>query len=321
LITIESRKSIPPLLFRAFAPRSGGRGAKNGHPLLNTKSGIVPNAFLQDSPARGNEQWTLSNTEIGHIMIMVDGHVNDRKLPKGTEFSSWASSFLLALQLAYVKWMSQKEGYVAIIDTKTIAGGNLHIYHAPALLEALSKEVNYRWEYLVHSIVTGHGYYCVSIKEIIDLGFFDLYENVYRTTFPDEQDHFGLLSRQTMFGVPWITACPPAEITYPHALMAKKMAVACVKKNTESVNEEMLVMFTVAFLGLRTRFWDDLEDQRCMRDGDTIIKVLRENPVSCGIPVSLKEDASIMTDCVFVDGYPEVEQMIRMLRALALRAG
>ncbi|TID23639.1 hypothetical protein E2P81_ATG03205 [Venturia nashicola] len=76
-------------------------------------------------------------------------------------------------------------------------------------------------------------------------------------------------------------------------------------------------MLTVAFLGLRGRLWNNAENHESKHDQSEILEALRSPLDSYQIPDCPKEDASVMSDIVWVNGYPEIEQTIRMLRALA----
>lgn len=59
---------------------------------------------------------------------------------------------------------------------------------------------------------------------------------------------------------------------------------------------------------LRAEFVDDQIE---------VLEALEVSPYFCLIPYSLKVDALVMSDIVWVNGYPGIEQTIRMLRALA----
>lgn len=95
------------------------------------------------------------------------------------------------------------------------------------------------------------------------------------------------------------------------------MALAWIRGSTGNFDEALVVTSIVAFLGLRRRFWDDAESSEFVDDRIEILEALEASPYPCQIPDSLNKDASVMSDIVWVDGYPEIEQTIRMLRALA----
>lgn len=106
-------------------------------------------------------------------------------------------------------------------------------------------------------------------------------------------------------------------VTSSQALRAKTLALACTRETTGVDDDNLLFMLTVAFLGLRRRFWDNTESPEFEKDQIQILSDLQAAPNSCFALDFLKEDASVMSDIVWVDGYPEIEQTIRMLRALA----
>lgn len=107
------------------------------------------------------------------------------------------------------------------------------------------------------------------------------------------------------------------EIDQSHANTAKKIALACITKEDEPIDELLLLSIMVGILAMQRRYWHDVKDERCVRDRDTITKVLKETPDSYEISTPLARDPSITSNIVYVGGFPRLKQMIDMLRALA----
>jgi hypothetical protein len=134
---------------------------------------------------------------------------------------------------------------------------------------------------------------------------------------------FANLSRKKMFRQKRNSSengIPAVQVEHAYAVRAKQMAMAWIKDAHDNIKEELLATITVAFLALRPLFWNNPLDPRIIRDQTTIIEALREGPDSYQIPASLKDDTAMMKALVYVNGYPEIEQAMQMLWALALQS-
>ncbi|KAE9993767.1 hypothetical protein EG327_003529 [Venturia inaequalis] len=306
----KSRNSIPTVLYRAFNSNSTG-----DIPILNTTNGIIPPPYAHEHLPDKKLGFTMDT--FGKLKDRTIDHLTTEKVEDGTEWSSWTASLLLALRYAYYKHVKKGgEAYIAIIKTKVLSSGQQRIYHVPALCSAFEGEdvANYAHEYLVLGVVVGAGFHAVGMQRLIDNRLLSIDAlGSFLLLYFEKNDAYAFKARERMFAR---TERRRACHLLPGS-QSKTLALACTREATGVDDDNLLFMLTVAFLGLRRRFWDNTESPEFEKDQIQILSDLQAAPNSCFALDFLKEDASVMSDIVWVDGYPEIEQTIRMLRALA----
>ncbi|KAE9975132.1 hypothetical protein BLS_002737 [Venturia inaequalis] len=300
-------------------------------PILNTTNGIIPPPYAHELFPDKKLGFTMDT--FGKLKDRTIDHLTTEKVEDGTEWSSWTASLLLALRYAYYKHAKKGgEAYIAIIKTKVLSSGQQRIYHVPALCSAFEGEdvANYAHEYLVLGVVVGAGFHAVGMQRLIDNRLLSIDAlGSFLLLYFEKNDAYAFKARERMFGTravrkerlgDFFLFHEPKDaelVTSSQALRAKTLALACTRETTGVDDDNLLFMLTVAFLGLRRRFWDNTESPEFEKDQIQILSDLQAAPNSCFALDFLKEDASVMSDIVWVDGYPEIEQTIRMLRALA----
>ncbi|KAE9981070.1 hypothetical protein EG328_011867 [Venturia inaequalis] len=294
-------------------------------PILNTTNGIIPPPYAHEHLPDKKLGFTMDT--FGKLKDRTIDHLTTEKVEDGTEWSSWTASLLLALRYAYYKHVKKGgEAYIAIIKTKVLSSGQQRIYHVPALCSAFEGEdvANYAHEYLVLGVVVGAGFHAVGMQRLIDNRLLSIDAlGSFLLLYFEKNDAYAFKARERMFGTRVVKKERMARTERRRAChllpgsQSKTLALACTREATGVDDDNLLFMLTVAFLGLRRRFWDNTESPEFEKDQIQILSDLQAAPNSCFALDFLKEDASVMSDIVWVDGYPEIEQTIRMLRALA----
>lgn len=154
LQALESRaKYLPRFLFRGFHGRSG-----RAHPGVNSLTGYVPHAFLEDP----NIPWSVETYSRMELHQQAWSHITNQTGGPLTRFSSWSANFESAVHFAlgfpgfadtdYWTWFDRPEylpAYIAVIDTHTIPNRSRRIFHLPSL----GDDDKYRGvpvEYIIH---------------------------------------------------------------------------------------------------------------------------------------------------------------------------
>lgn len=90
-------------------------------------------------------------------------------------------------------------------------------------------------------------------------------------------------------------------VTFPQALKVKTLGLAWIRNTTEHIDNTLLVMLTVSL------FWGDVESLGCGDDQMKTSIALQATPHFCHIIDSLKEDACVISETVWVDNYFDIE--------------
>ncbi|KAI0147207.1 hypothetical protein GGR57DRAFT_477508 [Xylariaceae sp. FL1272] len=150
---------MPRFLFRGFHDGSGG------YPGLNTKTSVVPHAFLH-----GKQPTHMYN--IPNLKAEIHGHL-DNSPDIRSHFSSWAAYYWTADLFA----QKGKNGHIAILDTR-ILEGHVRVYHVPDLGAArLYYRNSYPEEYLVYGPIQGPAYFCVEYQALLAAGVRSLWDS------------------------------------------------------------------------------------------------------------------------------------------------
>lgn len=202
-----------------------------------------------------------------------------------TEFSSWASS--LAVALHFVRRAQAEDHFISIIDTNEFANP---IFHVPSLAPILGMS-HWDHEYLAYGVITGTSHRAVPLQALLNIGI-TLPQTSIRTIPGTEPGRIVVISTTELENAQLV-----AQLYGEKFGAAVMIAILCLKK--------------------RDRFlW---------RDGTHgVAEIINENLLQAGfeVPQDLCADVSILTDEVYTIDFGEVEQMIRMLRAIVdLRYG
>lgn len=244
---------------------------------LNTTEAIIPRAFFLGKCKKDKTIHDLTRTDFARMCL---GHLQG-SWSITTELSSWASSLQTAFH--FVRNASAREYYISIIDTGDIKSP---ICHVPAL-KAITGTSSYDHEYLAHGIISGAAHKAVSLREMMNIGFPKHYG--WQTHMPLRTSGQWALIRN--------------DLTADECESARSVAVQYGAKFGAAV--------MVAILCLKQR------DGCLWRNGtDGVEHQLNNYLKDFDIPADLCADQSILTDIVYTNGYGNVEQMIRMLRAL-----
>ncbi|KAK5127996.1 hypothetical protein LTR85_005113 [Meristemomyces frigidus] len=209
---------------------------------------------------------------------MVASHLHGENV--ATQFSSWAAS----LQTAFT-FDSGLPGncYVSIIDTKRLP--NNVILHVPSMDFLLGESSACDHEYLAHGVISGPAHKAVPLWAFIEVA-----PHFYGTGIP--RSHFP----------------GPAPIGSYSSIYWEEVADA--RWVGDMYGGSFVVPVTIAILCQQQRhgkFW-----RGSAPDLDIVALALAD----CEIPAELCQDATVLTDIVYTFGFGDVEQMIRLLRAL-----
>lgn len=270
-------------------PRYLFRGWRNGaRPSggiqgLNTPDFIKPRAFAS---ARADPHKSIFDLTREELRDMCAIHLA-WEAPAGyqTEFSSWSPSIEFAARFCY----TDPSAYISIIDTKELSNV---IVHVPQLHSVHKGKFDRKtWEYLAHGVISGSALKAVPLQAFRDIGAAPFLRAEMRPYTELEWRSYGL------------------------PISAKEISDA------ESVGRQYGPKFgaavMLAILCAKQR------DRNLWRDGTNgVDKTLEASMSAFDIPQDLCADASILTDIVYTRGFGDVEQMIRMLRAIVnLRYG
>lgn len=174
---------------------------------------------------------------------MIEHHLLWSRKP--TEFISWTSSLLWALQYAVRKqanWKDQNIG-ICVLDIQQ-ASVQLSIYPVPILLSVYDipsrGRDHYHAEYLAHSMVkvSGRSLSVIAFKDLIGDGLFEL--------LPELDDKIGrvLLAKR-------VTQLRSAYFTHPCKVSSRELQV--VKRLAAGFGSDWILPMSLAFLSLRLR--------------------------------------------------------------------
>jgi len=196
-----------------------------------------------------------------------------------TRFSSWGASLLVAWNFA----VGHADSYISITDTQKLAGRNA-VLHVPSLSFLLPACERFDMEYLAYGIIDGDAHRAIPTSEFSGI--------------------MGWLPRWSLDDA--VSACSTAgydEITASEVRLAKSVA--------ERFGPDFVVPVTVALLTLYQRCGDYWQCEH-IHGLENVVSQLQD----CNVPEHWCRDPSILADVVYTNGYGEVKQMIRLLRAL-----
>jgi hypothetical protein len=281
LILQEARKHTPRILFRAWT--NDPKNPSGGFQGLNTPDAITPRAFLHNRVATTKTVYDLPRAE---LRDMCQAHLGKTRRPPVfyTELSSWAASLAVALDFGFRRFSSSV--FISVIDTTELPQNV--IIHVPFLHPILGENGSqYPWEYLAHGIICGSALKAVRLQDILNIGTID-------------------------YPTPWrlngMKACFTSQHSHPPI---SEEEITAAKIAGQMYGHKFGAVVTLAILCLRKRdcnFWQGgTKGQE---------EVLEASLSGFDIPTSWRADLTIMRDVVNVTGFGEVEQMIRMLRAI-----
>lgn len=281
----ESRKLIPPYLFRTWSTSSRG---------VNAATRIVPEATLA---GQGHE--SINSIPLIKAKEMLSNHFQWATGIK-TEFSSWTSSLLFALQHAMRKadYKRELDVCICVLDTRKLS--DVSIYPATSLLRVYEienkgklKHEYYLGEYLVHgSIEDSSCFEVVSLQHLKQCGLFRHFSEL------DEEHGKRFLYRRVL-ELRSTYFLQPTPVTSSEILSLTKLGAL--------FGEKFALPITVAFLSLRLR---SLKDEYVLSkisqglQGLTIPRNHQTGNSAEGGPMTAALDLS------------EVKQFVQLLREL-----
>lgn len=220
---------IPRYLFRTYSESSQGINASP--------------RFLSQATAKDLHHSSLYDIPKNEAKIMIEHHLLWSR--ETTEFISWTSSLLWALQYAVrkrAKWKDQNIR-ICVLDIQR-ASVQVSIYPVPTLLCVYGIPSRgrdyYHAEYLAHSMVevSGRSLKAISFKALIAGGLFEL--------LPELDDKSGriLLAKR-------LTQLRSAYFTHPCKVSSMELHVA--KRLAAGFGSDWILPMALAFLSLRLR--------------------------------------------------------------------
>lgn len=259
-----------------------GSSPSGGLAKLNTPDGIVPRAFLDDIDSTK----TIYDLTLAELRATCYLHLA-WKSPMGyaTEFSSWAASLEVAARFAN---MGKTSAFISVIDTKELSNAIIHVPQLEPLLKNFGQK---SWEYLAHGVIRGSSHKAIPLQAMININ----------------APIFSKTSMRLYTAVQWSSIKAP--ISMQDIVNARSVGRLYGRKFGAAV--------MLAIICMKQR------DRTLWRDGTNgVDQLLEENMSEFDIPAELCADGSILTDIVYTTNWGEVEQMIRMLRAIVdLRHG
>lgn len=224
---------IPRFLFRTYSESSQGINASP--------------RFLSQATAKDLHHSSLYDIPKDEAKFMIEHHLLWSR--ETTEFISWTSSLLWALQYAVrkrAKWRDHNVS-VCVLDIQR-APVQLSIYPVPTLLCVYgipSRGLDYyHAEYLAHSLVevSGRSLSVISFKALIAGGLFEL--------LPELDDEIGrvLLAKR-------VTQLRSAYFAHPRKVSSRELHV--VKRLAGGFGSDWILPMSLAFLSLRLREMKD----------------------------------------------------------------
>jgi hypothetical protein len=284
----EVRKKTPRYLFRVWnntpniaIPISGR------HADLNTSTAITPFAFSKDKGSK-----SIHGLSRAEFVDMALAHLHGRTTPP-TQFSSWAASLAVALRF----WNNHmaagghasdatiaKNVHISIIDTHLLPSN--HIFFVPALdFLAPNQMSTYHHEYLAHASISGPG-----LKSMPIGVFMDGYEKFVKDPWGSQNGGGGT-----------------------KLVVLTEACVTKARKVGEAYGGPFAVPMTLACLMMEKR--DGIFQKDVV--SEAVYRLILKSVEGLYIPADWMDDQSIMSDIVYRDRYPEVEQFIRVMRLLS----
>lgn len=226
------------------------------------------------------------------FLDMTNDHLRDaHKI--NTEFTSWSASLNFARNYAATK--AHGDAYISIIDTERLCKQN-KIWYIPKLYELTRLRPCpdvFNCEYLVHGIITGPAYRAAKFADFRSLGIKE-----YAPSYTEEYwSEAGILTSKVL------------PIDQPEVLALKKIA-RCYGKGLFS-----MAMF-IALICLQRRSSDLWKDKEVpLEFVDLLLRNFSIDSKKAGWGSSNK----IMSDIALVDSYQDVQQMVRLMRAIYSR--
>lgn len=223
---------IPRYLFRTYSDSSQGINA-------------CPR-FLSQATVKGVQHSSLYDIPKEEARFMIENHLLWGR--ESTEFISWTSSLLWALQYAVrkrAKWKDQNITICVLDIVQAPVQQQQRIYPVPNLLcvydiPSRGRDYYYHAEYLAHSIVevSDKSLSVISFKALISAGLFEL--------LPELDDKCGrvLLAKR----VPQLRSL---YFTYPCKISPKELLL--VKRLAAGFGTDWILPISLAFLSLRQR--------------------------------------------------------------------
>lgn len=224
---------------------------------------------------------------------MTSDHLCDVHKIK-TEFTSWSASLNFARNYAVSK--QRGDVHISIVDTERLRKHN-KIWYIPKLYEltgygGFSSE-GYTCEYLVHGIVKGPAYKAAKFADLLNLG-------IKKYALPCVEDFWS-----------------EAGILTAEVLPIDQQGVLAVKKIARYYRKGLLSMAVfIALICLQRRSSDLWKEKEVpLEFVDLLLRNFSIDSKKAGWGSSDK----IMSDIALVDSYQDVQQMVRLMRAIYSR--
>ena len=249
-----------------------------GYRNLNTKRAITPLAFHRgNGTPRVYDMTAAEFTDIAWKHLRTCSNANFE-----TQFSSWSPSLSYVMDVAA---SFPESAQISILDTSKASDNG--IFHVP-LLQHFDREKFfwYSWEYLAHGIITGQALRAIPLQAFRDAGFETM------------DGHVHGLSRWTP------GAASPLSETEELVQQARKIG--------EQYGGAFTLPVTLALICRNKR------DRENFRNGIPELQTVLNGLEGLYLPTDWDADATIMEDDVVnIQGWGEVEQLIRLMRACA----
>lgn len=221
---------------------------------------------------------------------MVNGHLTG-KTAMLSEFSSWTASISMVLYLGHEKHTLQnhKEAHICVIDTRRLQ--NVSIYHVNSLAKAKIAAKNYSWEYLAHGKIEGPSFSAIPLARLLELGL--------HSSIPAINE-YGWWT--WYIGSNWEKR-PVTPITEDE--------VRCIKRIASEFGNSFTLGITAALITITPRKTDP--DGKLTEED---IKNFRAGLDDLEIPYEYGTQDSIIVNGVYIHGYPQISQMLKLLQGL-----
>jgi hypothetical protein len=282
---LVARKRCPRYIFRYWcnSPICPSGGAVE----LNSKDAIVPLAFHRRSVKPPKTIFDLTDDQLN---ALSEGHLTHRK-NLVTVLSSWTANLRIAIDYAMHYHEKQSHHcYISALDTSRLGKKNCVVY-VPDLYAALGKkQFAFPHECLAYGVIPGRAYRTVPLSVFLQAGF-------------------GL---EPFLPVEASVTCKGGA--YPGISKEELERAVGIGKQ---FGEAFMIPVTIAILSLHQRD-DCLWRCNSIKNLNQILEAIHEFDIPGH---SLSKDATIMTDIVYTENAGEVEQMIRLLRAVVRARG
>ena len=210
---------------------------------------------------------------------MAFAHLNGLRTPL-TELSSWTASLSFAMSGA--GHARHPGAHISIIDTKDLWNQN-QIFFVPDLDFLRPGEMRYDHEYLAHGVIRGLSYRALPLDTLITAGFNTVYtQPSMMTDWRQEQQVANSMS-----------------------------TIRQARKVGEQYGENFALPMTLALLcKVESRF--DLHVTAMPKK-----QVIVDGIAGLGVPDDWITDDTVVKDIVSTRNWPDVEQLIKLMRAVA----